>query len=195
MEKLMTRNYDMRMRSKQAAQTKDNIIAATERLLTNQLLDDVNLKAIAREAGTTVQTVLRHMESRDGCLQAVVTVVAARVEQQRGHSEYKDIDSTISDLLEHYEQDGKLVLNLLVQEQKGHSFASALTRQGRSYHRNWVERCFTSYLPQQNDIIIDALVAATDIYIWKLLRLDLGRSRKAVNEVITQMVKKILEVS
>ncbi len=191
----MTRNYNMTKRSEQAAQTRTKIISATERLLANKLLDEVNLKAIAKEADTTVQTVLRHMDSRDGCFKAVVQVVTERVEKQRNNSEYNSIEAAISDLTAHYESEGMLILNLLAQEQSGDSFVSSLMQEGRSYHRNWVERCFSNYFHGNSEATTDALVVATDIYNWKLLRLDIGRSENAAKEVITNIVKKILEVS
>jgi AcrR family transcriptional regulator len=180
-------------RSMHAAQTRDNIINATERLLTNKLLYEIDLKAIAQEAGTTVQTVLRHMESRDGCLLAVVKVVSARIEAQRSNSDYNSIEAIIADLIEHYESEGKLILNFLAQEQKGDSFVSNIIKEGRAYHRNWVKRCFANYLHSHTDSEIDALVLATDIYSWKLLRLDIGRRRNESQTIITNMVMKILE--
>lgn len=191
----MPRTYDMSTRSQKAAQTTENIIAATERLLTEKTLDKISLNAIAKEAGVTVQTVLRHMESRDGCLQAVVEKVSSQVEKQRGTSEPGNISDAIEKLIEHYEAEGKLVLNLLAQEHTGDSFASNLTNEGRAYHRKWVKRCFSPYLSENNSKIIDGLVAATDIYTWKLLRLDLGRSRNTTRKVITNMVKNMLQDS
>jgi AcrR family transcriptional regulator len=185
----------MTNRSKQAAQTRTNIIAATELLLANNSLDQVSLIAIAKEAGTTVQTVLRHMGSREGCLKAVVEVVTARVEEQRGTTENENIEAAISDLCDHYESEGKLILNFLAQERRGNSFISGLMQGGRKYHRDWVKRCFANYLPEHSDATIDALVVATDIYAWKLLRLDYGRNRNLAKEIITSIVMKILEVS
>lgn len=188
----MTRNYNMTKRSSQTAQTRANIISATERLLTYKLLDEVNLITIAKEAGTTVQTVLRHMGSRDGCFNAVVQVVTTRIEKQRRNSEYNSLEAIISDLTDHYESEGKLILNFLAQEQSGDSFVSKLMKEGRIYHRNWVERCFANYLHEHTETNIDALVVATDIYTWKLLRLDLGRSQNVAREVITSIVNKIV---
>jgi AcrR family transcriptional regulator len=182
-------------RSKQAAQTTANIIAATELLLTHKPLKEVSLIAIAKEAGTTVQTVLRHMGSRDGCFIAAVQELTARVKKQRGNSAYHTVEAAISDLSEHYELEGKLVLNFLGQEQRGNSFISSLLQKGRSYHRDWVKRCFTRYLHRHNEATIDALVVATDIYTWKQLRIDIGRNQHITNEIITNIVKKILEIS
>jgi len=191
----MTRTYDMSRRSQKAEQTSQNIIAATERLLTEKSLEEVSLNNIAQEADVTVQTVLRHMKSRDGCLLALVDRVSTRIEKQRGSTEPGNIPVTIESLIEHYEKEGKLILNILAQEHKGDSFASNFTNEGRAYHRKWVERCFGPHLSGKSSEVIDGIVAVTDIYIWKLLRLDLGRSRDKTKKIILNMVKKILEVS
>lgn len=191
----MPRTYDMSKRSQKAAQTTRNIIAVTERLLTEKSLEEINLKIIAQETDVTVQTVLRHMESRDGCLQAVAERVSSRVEKQRGSTEPGNIPNIIDTLIEHYEKEGRLVLNLLAQEYRGDTFASNFTNEGRAYHRKWVERSFSPHLSGKSSDVIDGLVAVTDVYTWKLVRLDLGRSRDKTKKVILNMVKKILEVS
>ena len=190
----MSRTYDMSTRSRKAAQTTENIIAATERLLTEKPLEEVSLNAIAGESDVTVQTVLRHMESREGCIVAVAERVSSRVQKQRGSFETGNITDAIEKLVVHYEQEGKLVLNLLAQQHRGESFASNFTSEGRSYHRQWVEHCFGPHTTKTYSELIDTLVVATDIYTWKLLRLDLGRPLDTTKTIITNMVKKILEI-
>lgn len=191
----MTRTYDMSRRSQKAEQTSQNIVAATEWLLTEKSLEEITLNNIAQKAGVTVQTVLRHMESRDGCLHAVADRVSSRIDKQRGSTEPGNIPVIIESLIEHYEKEGKLVLNILAQEHKGDSFASSFTTEGRAYHRKWVERCFGPQLSEKGSEVIDGIVAVTDVYTWKLLRLDLGRSRDHTKKIILNMVKKILEVT
>jgi len=191
----MTRRYDNSRRAQQAAQTQEDILAATERLLARSLLDDITLEAIAREAGTTVQTVLRHMESRDGCFSAVAREVAARVREQRGNAAYDSIEAAIADLTDHYEAEGRLILNLLAQERDGNAFVAEMMRKGRAFHRRWVRRCFARDISRGDTAEIDALVVATDIYAWKLLRLDLGRSARATRRVMSDMVTRILEAA
>lgn len=191
----MSRTYDMTTRARRAAETTERIITATERLLAEAPLDAITLQAIADGAGVTVQTVLRHMDSRDGCLAAVAERVADRVDAQRGRTEPGDVNAAIASLLEHYETEGRLVLNLLAQEGTGDAFAAKAVERGRAYHRAWVERCFAPRLREPHPEAIDALVAATDLYLWKLLRLDLGRSLEATEAVITRLVRGILESS
>lgn len=191
----MARAYDMTRRARRAAETTERIVAATEALLTTGRVDDVTLQAIAAGAGVTVQTVLRHMGSRDGCLAAVRERVAARVEAQRGDTPPGDVDAAIARLVDHYETEGRLVLNLLAQEGGGDPTAQEAVATGRAYHRAWVERCFGPLLRAPTPEAVDALVAATDLYVWKLLRLDLDRSVAATRRVITRLVRAALESS
>jgi AcrR family transcriptional regulator len=183
----------MTNRARQAAETTERIVGAAERLLATRPVDEVTLQAIADGAGVTVQTVLRHMGSRDGCFEAVGRRLQERIERQRGHSEPGDVETAIDDLLTHYEADGRLVLNLLGQEGGGDPIAVRAAEEGRSYHRAWVQRCFGPALARPDDPAIDALVAATDIYVWKLLRLDLRRSAADTRSVVRRLVRAVLE--
>ncbi len=194
----MTRTYDMTLRGKLAAETTERIVTATETLLGDCPWAAVTLKAIADHAGVTVQTVLRHMGSRDGCVEAVGRRLAARIEEQRGRSQPGDVDAAVADLVAHYEAEGRLVLNVLAQEDGGDPLLQNAAATGRAFHRGWVERCFAPWLADDDAATrerTDALVAATDLYVWKLLRLDLGRSREVTEAVVGRLVRAVLEGS
>lgn len=193
----LPRAYDNTSRARAAADTAERIGEATEHLLATGPIGAVTLPAIAAEAGVTVQTVLRHMGSRDGCFTAVWRRVEARIDAQRGHSSPGDISGALSSLLAHYEAEGRLVLNLLAQE-TAEPLAREAASVGRAYHRAWVERCFGPLLPaslpaslseRDRRAVVDALVAATDLYVWKLLRLDLGRSPTDVADAMRRLVR------
>ena len=208
----MPRTYDMTNRARRAAQTTERIVASTEALLAGAPLGDVTLPAIAEGAGVTVQTVLRHMGSRDGCLHAVGERVAMRVEAQRGATPPGDVDVAIASLVLHYEAEGRLVLNLLAQEHGAEPTAREGVERGRTYHRDWVRRVFdlaprpTGLEADRDDpetpddapheepdrAVVDALVAATDLYVWKLLRLDLSRSVTATERTMARLVRGVL---
>jgi AcrR family transcriptional regulator len=185
----MARAYDMTQRELAAAQTADRIVVSAEDLLTRLPIEQVTLQAVAETAGVTVQTVLRHMKSREGCFAAVATRVQQRVAQQRESLPSGDPAQALHALVNHYETDGRLILNLLSQESASDFAADAASR-GRAYHRDWVRRLL---LPQGNralrdQITEDALVACTDLYVWKLLRLDLQRSRQDTEAAMTRLV-------
>ena len=191
----MPRKYDMTQRTNRAQKTKERIVKSTEVLLANSLLAEVTLPAIAKGAGVTVQTVMRQMGSRDGCLAAVAKLVYERIDSQRGDTKPGNLESAISTLMDHYEAESALILNLLEQANKGETFAKTAADRGQIYHRKWVEHCFGPLLKEAQRENIDALVAATDIYIYKLLRLEMGRSIKATKAVINCLVRGVLEIS
>ncbi len=189
----MPRTYDNTKRTRDAERTRERIVAATEALLAGGPVGDVTLPAIAGGAGITVQTVLRHMGSRDGCFAVVGERIAARTEVQRGGTEPGDVDAAIAALIAHYETEGQLVLNLLAQEAGGDRVPREAAEAGRAYHRAWVVRCFGPWRGEPDSERIDALVAATDLYVWKLLRLDLGRTTQATEAVVARLVRSVLE--
>ena len=140
----MARTYNMTKRTNDAQKTKDRIIKSTEVLLATGPLKEVTLPAIARGAKVTVQTVMRQMGSRDGCLSAVAKLVSERVDSQRGNTKPGDVKSAVSALMNHYESESGLILNLLEQANKDEAFAKRAVETGRIYHRNWVDHCFGS---------------------------------------------------
>lgn len=189
----MPRSYDRTRRAAAAAETTARIVDSTERLLASAPLGALTLPAIAAGAGVTVQTVMRHMGGRDGCLAAVRERVAARVDQQRRAVGPGDVGASLRALLEHYETDGRLVLHLLAQA-SDEPWARDAAESGRMYHRAWVLWSFGHRLPEPApEPLVDALVAATDLYVWRLLRLDLGRSAEATAHVIESLTLAILE--
>ena len=189
----MTRTYDMAKRAAGADRTSARIAEHTENLLSTMPIGDVTLQAIAAGSGVSIQTVLRHMGSREGCFAAVGERVSTRIQAQLGNSTSGNVGAAISDLCAHYEAEGRLVLNLLQQEHGGEPIAHQAATAGRIFHRDWVERCFAPLVSEPDEATVDALVVVTDLYVWKLLRLDLGRSAESTRSIITNMVRAQLE--
>jgi hypothetical protein len=67
---------------------------------------------------------------------------------------------------------------------------------GRADHRRWVQRQFAPQLARRSaderEALVDALVVACDVYVWKLLRRDLRRSRMRAVETVTRIVEAVL---
>lgn len=191
----MPRAYDNTKRAERAAETRARIAVSTEALLAAVPVGDVTLDAIAAGAGVTVQTVLRHMGSREGCFEAAAERVAERVARQRGRTRPGDLAAAVAELVAHYEAEGRLMLHLLAQA-GGDAKAAAWTADGRAVHRDWVRRYLVADAAGcDEEATVDALVAATDLYVWKLLRLDLGRSAAATEGIVAAMVRSILEAT
>ena len=90
-----------------------------------------------------------------------------------------DVAEAVRILMDHYEKRGSSVLLLLAQEQSEEQVAR-ITSNGRALHRTWVAEVFQPFLPAgrgAREELLDLLVVATDVYAWKLLRLDRGLGR------------------
>ena len=59
-------------------------------------------------------------------------------------------------------------------------------------HRTWVKEVFAPFVGPR-DPLVDLLVVATDVYTWKLLRLDRRYSRARTEQLIHRMVTSLLE--
>ncbi len=63
---------------------------------------------------------------------------------------------------------------------------------GRRGHREWVQRTFAPLIEGLGDAArrrrVTGLVAITDVYTWKLLRLDFGLSRAETERTLTDLI-------
>jgi hypothetical protein len=86
-----------------------------------------------------------------------------------------------------------MVVRFLAQEER-HSALRPLLAHGRREHRAWVAERFASTQNCQKKIErerqITRLIVATDIYTWKLLRRDFGKSQDEVLHLMVGMINK-----
>lgn len=63
---------------------------------------------------------------------------------------------------------------------------------GRSKHRAWVTAAFSEqlagYRGRKRTVVLTALLAATDVYVWKLLRRDLDLDRKTSQSIVERLI-------
>ena len=68
-----------------------------------------------------------------------------------------------------------------------------LTDKGRAYHRDWANRVFQSLLAglprASRERRLTALVIATDVLVWKQLRLDMQLSRPQAEKIVLEMIE------
>jgi AcrR family transcriptional regulator len=188
----MKRNYESTQREQQAAQTAQRIVDAAEDLVREKSLHELTLNDIAATAGVSVQTVIRKYGGREGVLEAMATQVRDRIQVQRRAAPRGDVRGAIDNLLQHYEAEGDLILQLLTQETTS-SFATAAAREGRAFHRAWVQDAFFPSLKAPNENDLDSLVMVTDIFAWRLLRRDLGRSLAQTRAVLIKLTEAFLK--
>jgi AcrR family transcriptional regulator len=186
-----TRRYRMGARAEAAAETGRRILGAVIELHMERYYDRISLEDIAERAGVTVQTVLRRFGSKDQLIDAASEEVRGRVSEQRDEAPVGDVAGAVDNLVDHYEEQGEGVLRLLAQEDRVPAFRRA-TDAGRALHRGWVERTFAPFLAEREgearERLLAELVAVCDVYVWKVLRKDMGLSRGQTELALVEII-------
>jgi AcrR family transcriptional regulator len=189
------RSYTMGARAEAAAETRQAILGAAEDLLRQRLRTDIRLADVAERASVSEMTVLRVFGNKDALLATALDQAQQRIVEERERAEPGDVDGSIAALLDHYEQLGDLVIHNLAEEASDPA-VEKIVRMGRADHRRWVQRQFGPQLAlrpkEDRQELVDALVAACDVYVWKLLRRDLRRSKSRAIRCVTRTVKGLL---
>lgn len=189
------RDYQQTARAEAAEASTRRIIEAFLKRAETEWFDKIKLDDIAADAGVTVQTVVRKFGSKMGLLEVAHKHMGESVAVRRVVIP-GDLDSAIDALTRDYEEAGPLVLRLLDQEQM-HPVLKPTLEVGRQGHRDWLKETFAERLkpltPARRQATLDALVVAADIYVWKLIRLDMGRSIPAYKQIVRQMILAALE--
>ncbi len=181
----------MRARADAAAATGRRIVDAMHELLAEQRYDRITVAAVADRAGVTVQTVLRRFGSKEGLFVAAVEEGRAQILAQRGAAPVGNPAAAVTNLFDHYERWGRIVIRLLEQEDRAPQIG-AIVREGRTTHAEWVARVFEPELARLRGRARarrhTQLIALTDVYVWKLLREDLGVPRADAEEIVLGMI-------
>jgi len=189
------RSYEMRARKESAAATYNAIVQAAIDAVAAKRSLSITLGSVADRAGVTVKTVLRHFGSRDALVNAAWSQALQDVVVERS-APPGDPPRALAVLIEHYERRGDMALGLLAEEDKDPR-ARKMCDSGRLEHRRWVEDVFDAGLPVkavERSRLIDALVVATDVYSWKLLRRDRDLSVDDVRDRMLLMTGAVLAV-
>ena len=196
MNKRTTRPYRMQSRAEAAQETVNSILRAATSAFGSTGFADVTLRQIADAAEVSVQTVIRRFGSKEVLFEAVVDGERTRVAAKRKVPDGADLHRRIEILVGHYEEDGDVVLHLLSEEDRSPEIARVVA-EGRRTHRTWVEthlpEVFAGAQGAERRQLVDAAVAATDLFTWKLLRRDIGRNPMEVVEVMVRMLDGLRE--
>src|SRR5262249_7176067 len=157
---------------------------------TEQWVDQITLDQVAERAGVTVQTILRHFGSKEGLWTAAGQAANDRATRQRQDAPVGDILGAVRNLLDHYEEFGAGAFRGQALEGR-YPEIDALIQEDRLKHREWVERVFAPFLAKckesESDLLIAELITLCDLYVWKLLRLDLKLTREQVEQALVEM--------
>jgi AcrR family transcriptional regulator len=188
------RAYRQTVRALATEQTGARILDAFERRLREGWYDPVTLDEVARDAAVTVQTVIRRFGGKDGLLEAAWRRLEEEIRERR-RAPAGDVRSAVRAIVQDYEHVGDLVIRALAQEERHPAFKAA-NDIGRAHHRGWIEEAFAAWLTglprEARQRRVDALVAATDLYLWKLVRRHMGRSARHVEAVMLDLVNGVI---
>ena len=182
----------MATRAASADATRQRILESAIKLLKTKFRADIRLEEVAAGAGVSVPTVVNNFGTKAEVLAIALREVIGRASTLRRAVDPADLASIIHGLCAHYENVGDWVLRNLAEEAD-----IELLEIGRARHREWVEVYFGARLERfeaaERARRFDALLACCDVYTWKLLRRDLGRSPEEVGAVVLSTVTAILE--
>jgi AcrR family transcriptional regulator len=191
---MKSRRYTMKSREAAMRETHRRILQAGADLLWEKASPDITLDDVAERSGVTVQTILRHFDTREGLISAIEIFLQREVLEER-RAPAGDVEGAVKAIFDHYELRGDGVLRLLGQEYWNERIRAGMDA-GRLIHREWVEQVFAPYLeacaPDDREQFIDLLVVATDVYTWKLLRRDRRLERPRAEGRVMRLIAAIL---
>src|SRR5262249_46140696 len=186
--------YRMTARAQDMAETRERIVRAMLKLGFQQAYEDITLASIAREAQVSHQTVLNHFDSKEGVTSAAAQIVAREPIAARNKAVPGDVTGAIHVLVGEYERIGDAGARWALAAARLSSLAPHLDK-ARAGHQVWLERAFGAALPNaaaRRTRAIYSLHAATDVYVWRLLRRDLRLTRDETEAIIVNLVNGVL---
>ena len=182
------RQYNQGARALAAAATGERILIAFTQLVREHWLDEVTLDNVAREAGVTVQTVIRRFGGKEGLHSASLERLGRQIEQNRA-TPMGQIGAGIGALVRDYEENGDLTVRLLAQEPR-YPLLKPLLNIGRHGHRQWLEALLQPFLhgleDGERERRVAAAIVVTDVYAWQLLRRDQSRSLSETRAIMEE---------
>src|SRR5215468_1069578 len=100
------RRYRMAARAQAAAATHERILDAAIVLFWERPMLDISLEEVARRAGVSLPTVIRHFGDKGGLFAAAAEREYERVRLQRDEAPVGDVGAAVRILFDHYEELG-----------------------------------------------------------------------------------------
>jgi AcrR family transcriptional regulator len=186
------RAYRMSARAKAAAATRERLLAAAWEHFAGRPYEDVRLREIAADAAVTPQTLHTSFGSKEELLSAAYLWWGRQAIAGRDTAPVGQVREAIEILFDHYEAHGPAILRMLSQEERIPAIRQ-MTDAGRAYHRAWAERTFEPLLHSQRGAArerrLTAIVLATDLLAWKLLRQDMRLERHPAEAIVAEIVE------
>jgi AcrR family transcriptional regulator len=184
-----TRNYRQKARATAAAETGMRILDAFIARLQVGWFEEIRLDDVAADAGVTVQTVIRRFGGKEGLLESANEKVDHDILEER-QLPVGDVAKGLDAIIAQYEKRGDFMMRMLAQEDRYASIRE-LTDHGRAVHRRWTGEVFAPWLERFDGVerryVHDRLMIAFDLYVWKLVRVDMKRSKAELGRTMLEM--------
>jgi AcrR family transcriptional regulator len=191
---IVGRPYVMAARREAVGEMRRRILEAAIDLLGERLRSDIRLEDVARRSGAGIQTVLRHFGTRAALLEEAISGVQAAHARTRPVTS-GGVEPAVRTLFDQYEALGDIVVRNLADEAADPTVGEMLEI-GRRFHRDWVTAQFLAEpSPRASSEVVDALVVATDVYVWKVLRRDLRLERDSAQAVVRRLIEGVLKTA
>ncbi len=183
------------VREAAADATRSRILAVACEAFFRHWYDDVTLRAVARDAGVALQTVVNHFGSKEALYTAANVRLAESIDSARWVVRPGDVERAVEVLVKDYERTGDHTIRNLAVEEKVPEVKPWIDL-GRARHQEWVEHVFAEALQglpaADRKRRVAQLVVATDVYTWKLLRRDKGLSRRETVRAVSELVRGVM---
>lgn len=186
----------MTTRAAAAERTGERILDAMLERYAELPYDRVRLEDVARDAGVTVQTVIRRFGTKHGLLAAAIEREASRLVADRAAAMGLGAQATISALVRFYEHHGALILKMYAEAHQAPGVPELAAR-SRAYHVTWCREVFSEALGNTSDAPtrkrrLAQVVAICDATTWRILRFDGHLSPEQTEQALLEMLLPLL---
>jgi AcrR family transcriptional regulator len=192
------RPYKQVARAQAQQRTREALLdAATEEFYANRW-QQATLEALAKQAGTTKQTLLRHFGSKEELLIQTLLRAYREIRDQRWSAPKGNLRGVLNNLLDHYEAWGERAMRFGAFP-GGPSELANFSQAAREFHYSWVDFAFEPWLELRRGKARArcraALITLCDVHTWWTLSHDLELVRPEVHRILTKLIEGLLEES
>jgi AcrR family transcriptional regulator len=190
------RPYKQVARAAAQERTREALLgAATEEFYAGRW-QHASLELLAKKAGVTKQTLLRHFGTKEELLMKALLQAYVEIRDQRWSAPPGNLRGVLDNLLDHYEAWGERSMSVgAFQGDTGglDTFAQA----AREFHYAWVEYAFGPWLERRRGKARArcraSLIVLCDVQTWWTLSHDLRLARAEVHATLTDIIKGVLK--
>jgi AcrR family transcriptional regulator len=181
----------MSARAAAAEATRERIVETAAAAFSDRWYEDVTIRGIASDAGVALQTVRNHYATKEELFVAAAERISESIETARFAVKPGDIDGALDTLIDDYEHTGDSTIRMLAVEERVPVVQPHIAT-GRRKHQEWVTHIFPAAIQglrgRARSRRVAQLVAATDVYTWKLFRRDKGLDREQTLTAMRELV-------